>query len=105
MTHGSLFSGIGGFELAANWAGFQNIFSCEIDPFCQKILKYHFPKNIIYEDIKTTDFSKHRNTIDLISGGFPCQPFSVAGKRKGTEYHRFLWKEMKFYKYEKNKKL
>lgn len=94
MTHGSLFSGIGGFDIAAQWCGWTNIFQCENDPFCRHILKYHFPNTTIYEDIKNTDFTKHRGTIDVISGGFPCQPFSVAGKRKGTEDNRFLWPEM-----------
>jgi len=94
MTHGSLFSGIGGFDLAASWLGWTNVFQCEIDPFCQKVLKYHFPDTELYGNIKETDFKKYNGTIDVISGGFPCQPFSVAGKRKGTADDRFLWDEM-----------
>ena len=94
MTHGSLFSGIGGFDLAAAWAGWKNVFACEIDPFCQKVLKYHFPNSTIYENIRTTDFTIWRGRIDVLSGGFPCQPFSTAGKRKGTEDDRYLWPEM-----------
>ena len=94
MTHGSLFSGIGGFDLAAEWAGFTNVFNCENEPFCKQILKYYFLKAIQYDDIKTTDFTAHRGTIDVVSGGFPCQPFSQAGKRKGTEDDRWLWDEM-----------
>ena len=94
MTHGSLFSGIGGFDLAARRCGWTNVFQCEIDPFCQKVLKYHFPETELYEDIKTADFRKYRGTIDVVSGGFPCQPFSVAGKRKGSDDNRFLWPEM-----------
>ena len=94
MTHGSLFSGIGGFDLAAAWAGWENVFACEIDPFCQKVLKYHFPKSTLYENIRTTDFTIWRGRIDVLSGGFPCQPFSTAGKRKGTEDDRYLWPEM-----------
>ena len=94
MTHGSLFSGIGGFDLAAAWAGWKNVFACEIDPFCQKILKYHFPNSTLYENIRTTDFTIWRGRIDVLSGGFPCQPFSTAGKRKGTEDDRYLWPEM-----------
>lgn len=94
MTHGSLFSGIGGFDLAAQWMGWENIFHCEIAEFPRKILKYHFPKSICYEDIKKTDFTKHRGEIDIISGGFPCQPYSNAGKRKGKEDDRHLWPEM-----------
>jgi len=94
MTHGSLFSGIGGFDLAAQWAVWTNVFNCEIDPFCQKVLKHHFPNSQQYADITKTDFSKYKGAIDVVSGGFPCQPFSVAGKRKGTSDDRFLWHEM-----------
>ena len=95
MKHGSLFSGIGGFDLAAEWMGWENIFHCEIAEFPRKILKYHFPKSICYEDIKKTDFTKHRGEIDIISGGFPCQPYSNAGKRKGKDDDRHLWPEMR----------
>ena len=94
MRHGSLFSGIGGFDLAAEWIGWENIFHCEWNPFSQKILKHHFPKSISYDDIKKTDFSIHRGAIDIISGGFPCQPYSSAGKRLGKEDDRHLWPEM-----------
>ncbi len=94
MTHASLFSGIGGFDLAAEWAGWTNMFNCEIDPFCRRVLKYHFPNAVQYEDIKTTDFTVWRGRIDVLTGGLPCQPFSVAGKRKGTDDDRYLWPEM-----------
>jgi len=94
MTHGSLFSGVGGFDLAASWLGWNNIFQCEINDFCQNSLKYFFPKTKLYGNIKTTDFTKYRDAVDVISGGFPCQPFSFAGKRQGTADNRFLWKEM-----------
>lgn len=94
MTHASLFSGIGGFDLAAEWAGWTNAFNCEIDPFCRRILKYHFPNAEQYADIRTTDFTIWRGRIDVLTGGFPCQPFSLAGKRKGTEDDRYLWPEM-----------
>lgn len=94
MIHASLFSGIGGFDLAAKWAGWDNAFNCEIDPFCRQVLKYHFPNAVQYEDIKTTDFTVWRGKIDVLSGGFPCQPFSTAGKRKGTADNRYLWPEM-----------
>jgi DNA (cytosine-5)-methyltransferase 1 len=94
MTHGSLFSGIGGFDLAAQWCGWTNVFQCEIDPFCRRVLKYHWPNTELYENVKTTNFTKYRGKIDIISGGFPCQPFSTAGKRKGTEDDRHLWPEM-----------
>ena len=94
MKHGSLFSGIGGFDLAAEWMGWENIFHCEIAEFPRQILKYHFPNSICYEDIKKTDFRKHRGEVDIISGGFPCQPYSNAGKRRGKEDDRHLWPEM-----------
>lgn len=94
MTHASLFSGIGGFDLAAEWAGLENLFYCEINKFCQQVLQYHFPKSKSYENIKTTDFREWRGKVDVISGGFPCQPFSVAGQRKGADDDRYLWPEM-----------
>jgi len=94
FTHGSLFSGIGGFDLAAEWAGMQNIFHCEWNEFNQKILKKHFPDSISYADITKTDFTIHRGEIDILTGGFPCQPYSTAGKRKGKEDDRHLWPEM-----------
>lgn len=92
--HASLFSGIGGFDLAAEWMGWENIFHCEINPFGRKILNYYWPNSISYEDIKKTDFTIHRGTIDILTGGFPCQPYSTAGKRKGKEDERHLWPEM-----------
>lgn len=94
MTHGSSFSGIGGFDLAAEWVGWQNLFNCEIDPFCQTILKHHFPDAEQFTDIRTADFARYKGRIDVFTGGFPCQSFSVAGKRKGTEDDRYLWPEM-----------
>jgi DNA (cytosine-5)-methyltransferase 1 len=94
MKHGSLFSGIGGFDLAAQWMGWENVFHCEINKFCNKILKQHFPYAQSYTDITTTDFSEWKGTCDIVSGGFPCQPYSTAGKRKGKEDDRHLWPEM-----------
>ena len=93
-THASLFSGIGGAELAASWLGWDNVFNCEIQEFQRKVLEYWFPNSISYEDITKTDFSRWRGCIDVLTGGFPCQPFSVAGKRKGAEDNRYLWTEM-----------
>ena len=94
MTHGSLFSGIGGFDLAAQWMGWENVFHCEWNEFGQKVLKHYWPNADSYSDITKTNFKKYANTIDIISGGFPCQPFSTAGKRKGTDDERYLWHEM-----------
>ncbi len=94
MKHGSLFSGIGGFDLAAQWMGWENVFHCEWNPFGQKVLKHYWPNAESHEDITKTDFTKYRGTIDIVSGGFPCQPYSSAGKRKGKEDERHLWPQM-----------
>ena len=94
LVHGSLFSGIGGFDLAAEWAGWQNAFHCEWNEFGQKILKYYWPNAKSYGDITQTDFTIWRNRIDVLSGGFPCQPYSHAGKRLGKEDDRHLWPQM-----------
>ena len=94
MKHGSLFSGIGGFDLAAEWMGWENVFHCEWMEFPRKVLDYHFPNADSHIDICKTDFKKYANTIDILTGGFPCQPFSLAGKRKGTDDERYLWGEM-----------
>jgi DNA (cytosine-5)-methyltransferase 1 len=94
FKHGSLFSGIGGFDLAAEWMGWENVFHCEWMPFPRKVLNYYWPNAISYEDITKTDFSIHRGTIDILTGGFPCQPYSGAGKRLGKEDERHLWPHM-----------
>lgn len=106
MKHISLFSGIGGFELAAEWAGFQNIASCEINDFGNKVLEYYWPKAYHHRDIHTLNieilnneltkrYGQDWNSDDVIlSGGFPCQPYSTAGKRLGKEDERHLWPEM-----------
>ncbi len=94
MRHGSLFSGIGGFDLAAEWMGWENIFHCEWMPFPRKVLNYYWPNAKTYEDITKTDFTIHRGTIDILTGGFPCQPYSSAGKRLGKEDERHLWPDM-----------
>jgi DNA (cytosine-5)-methyltransferase 1 len=94
MKHASLFSGIGGFDAAAEWMGWENVFHCEINPFGQQVLKYYWPNSTLYEDITKTDFSVWRGKIDILTGGFPCQPYSAAGKRLGTEDDRHLWPEM-----------
>ena len=89
-----LFSGIGGFSLGLEWAGMSTVAMCEKDPYCRKILAKHWPDLTIHEDIRNLDGKKYRNSIDLVAGGFPCQPFSVAGKRKGSDDDRHLWPEM-----------
>jgi len=139
LTHISLFAGIGGFDLAAEWAGFKTVLMVEIDPYCQKILRKHWPNTPIIGDIRDvtketvenprsgglskqdicsqqqggakiictsqSGLSDNRagifkgqthtiNPITLITGGFPCQPVSCAGKRRGKEDDRWLWPEM-----------
>ena len=94
LTHASLFSGIGGFDLAAEWAGWENIFHCEWNPFGQKVLAHHFPNSKSYNDITKTNFTIHEGTVDVLTGGFPCQPYSQAGKRLGKADDRHLWPEM-----------
>jgi DNA (cytosine-5)-methyltransferase 1 len=94
MKHGSLFSGVGGFDLSAEWMGWENVFHCEWNEFGQKILKYYWPNAKSYGDITKTDFTIWRGRIDVLSGGFPCQPYSHAGKRLGKEDDRHLWPEM-----------
>jgi len=94
FTHGSLFSGIGGFDLASQWTGWDNIFQVEIDKYCQRLLKQNFPNVERYTDIQEFDGTKYRGTIDVVSGGFPCQPFSVAGNQAGEDDNRYLWPEM-----------
>jgi DNA (cytosine-5)-methyltransferase 1 len=92
MTHGSLFNGIGGFQLAAYWMGWENIFHCEIDQFCNKVVKQHFPESICYEDITDTDFTLWAGRIGILSGGFPCQDISESGKGAGiTGQKSGLW--------------
>ena len=94
MTHASLFSGIGGPEVAAAMLGWDNLFHCEINPFWRKVLDYWFPNSKSYEDITKTDFSEWRGRVDVLTGGFPCQPFSYAGKRRGADDDRYLWPYM-----------
>ena len=94
LIHASLFSGIGGFDLAAEWMNWINAFHCEWNEFGQKVLKYYWPNAISYGDITKTDFTIWRGQIDILTGGFPCQPYSLAGQRKGKDDERHLWPEM-----------
>jgi len=92
--HVSLFSGIGGLDLAAEWAGFKTVLFVERDPYAQRVLSKHWPKVPIIDDIRKVHNESAKGPIHLLSGGFPCQPFSHAGKRRGTEDDRYLWPEM-----------
>jgi len=89
-----LFSGIGGFSLGLKRAGMETIGFCEIDPFCRKVLAKHWPDVTIHTDIRSLDGKDYKGRAEIICGGFPCQPFSQAGKRRGTEDDRHLWPEM-----------
>lgn len=116
-THLDLFSGVGGFALASNWAGYDTIGFCEIDPYCQRVLRKHWPNGPIWADVRTLTGATVRAAVDanrggelripehggtrsgelvsLITAGYPCQPFSLAGKRLGAEDDRHLWPEVK----------
>lgn len=106
MLHISLFSGIGGFDLASEWMGWKNIVSCEINPFCNSVLKHYWPDAYHHNDIKTLTYEKINKELNkrfgirwrtddiVLTGGFPCQPYSVAGKRLGKDDERHLWPEM-----------
>lgn len=97
-----LFAGIGGISLAAEWAGIETVAFCEINQFSQKVLNKHWPNVPIFDDVKKINRQlleeegviEPGGTVDIISGGFPCQPYSIAGKRKGKEDDRDLWPEM-----------
>jgi len=92
-THLDLFSGIGGFALAAKWAGFETVAFCEQDKFCRGVLERHWPGVPCIDDVHELDGKEYRG-IGLVTGGFPCQPFSHAGKRRGEEDDRAIWPQM-----------
>jgi len=94
MRHLDLFSGIGGFALAAKWAGFETVGFCEQDDFCKSVLAARWPGVPIHHDVRELDGRLFRG-VELISGGYPCQPFSLVGKRRGAEDDRHLWPEMR----------
>jgi DNA (cytosine-5)-methyltransferase 1 len=94
MKHIGLFEGIGGFSLAAEWMGWETKAWCEINPFCQRVLRNHFPEAEGFGDIIKTDFKKYANKIDILTGGFPCQDISISGKGEGIYGIRSgLWSE------------
>ncbi len=94
MTHLSLFSGIGGIDLASHWAGFETVQFVERDQFCQKVLAKNFPGVPIHDDVTTFDGRPFAGRTDLISAGFPCPPHSLAGKRLASGDERDLWSEV-----------
>ena len=99
LKHLDLFSGIGGFSLGLESAGLvETVAFCDFDKYCQQILKKNFPGVPIYGDVKELNYDKLKadgiDTIDIITGGYPCQPFSVAGRKKGEEDPRHVWPEM-----------
>ncbi len=93
MRHIDVFAGIGGFSLAASWLGWETLLQCEIDPFCQKVLRHHFPSVQLYGDIRELDGTAWRGRVDVLTAGTPCQPASTAGRRRGMSDDRWLWPE------------
>ena len=94
MNHLDLFSGIGGFALALEKVGVKTVGFCEVDPYCRLLLQKHWKGVTIHHDIKRLETKDIKEPIDILTGGFPCQPYSVAGKQKGTDDNRYLWPDM-----------
>jgi DNA (cytosine-5)-methyltransferase 1 len=94
VKHLSLFTGIGGIDLAAEWAGFESVCMVERDKYCQKVLAKNFEGVKIHDDVTTFNGLEYRGAIDLVSAGFPCQPHSLAGLRKASGDERDLWGEV-----------
>lgn len=93
MLVGSLFTGIGGLDLGLEHAGMRVVWQCERDEYCRRVLAKHWPGIPCYADVRDVE-ERSAQRVDLVCGGFPCQPFSVAGKRKGEQDERNLWPEM-----------
>ena len=99
LSHLDLFSGIGGFSLGLESTGVvKTVAFCDYEKWCQKVLKKHWPHVQIYGDVKELTHERLKadgiDTIDIITGGYPCQPFSVAGRKKGEQDSRHVWPEM-----------
>ena len=94
MLVGSLFSGIGGLDLGLERAGMEIVWQCEKDPFCRGVLRQHWPTARLFDDVTTID-PDDLDPVDLICGGFPCQPVSLAGRRQGANDARWLWPAMR----------
>jgi DNA (cytosine-5)-methyltransferase 1 len=92
-THLDLFSGIGGFALAAKWNGYRTVAFCDNEPYAQAVLKKHWPDVPCHQDIREVRGELYAG-VTLLTGGFPCQPFSCAGKQRGKDDNRYLWPEM-----------
>lgn len=94
MKYGSLFSGIGGLDLGMDWAGHECLWQVEYDDWRRDVvLEKHWPGIPKYKDVRTVDYASLPE-VDVLTGGFPCQPHSIAGKKKGSKDERDLWEEM-----------
>lgn len=95
ITHASVFTGIGGFDLAAKWMGWRNVFMIEKNKFCIKVLNKNFPEADKFFKIEEFHGQEYIHSIDVLSGGDPCQPHSTFGKRRGASDPRYLWPQMR----------